>query len=120
MRDHGLCGHGRDIAARIGQKRGEVVGAVTLQRVLKVEQSCAGGTGAIGQPEQVFGVEVAQDHHIGIGGMGGERGLHRIPAVRLRLWFGYVGGLCDIVVEGHVPSSAASFAGVALSSTGGA
>ena len=59
-RNHRRLGRWRHIAARILQKRGEIIGRIGQNRILEIKQPHAGMTLPLRQPDQVFGMKVAQ------------------------------------------------------------
>jgi len=63
-REHRLFESGRHVAARVLQQRDKIIGPTAGHRVLEVEQTHPRVTRPPGQPDQVFGMIVAQDKHL--------------------------------------------------------
>ena len=72
--DHGAAhlrfDPGGNIAPRVLQQRYQIIAGLTQLRELKVQQADTGKPGPDGQPKQVFGVIIPQDHHALAIGMG--------------------------------------------------
>ena len=66
MRKHRGLERRRHVAARVLQKRDEIVGRVTGERVLEIKQSDSRHAFTVRQPEKVFRMVVALDKHSGV------------------------------------------------------
>ena len=70
--DHPVLDRRRHIAAGILQHRYQIIGRVTLHRVLKIQQPHACRSGPFGQPDQVLGMVIPLDQNGCFTGMVGK------------------------------------------------
>ena len=72
--DHGGFNRDWHRPAGVLQQRDKIVARLPHLRQLEIQQADPGQTLSLGQPQQVFGMIVAQDHHAGAIGVADQRG----------------------------------------------